>query len=110
MQKINFIGEQDGPPERELKAELTVLFAKLRLVTTAYLARITYGDAGTVQVALCVRAQPGQNRMFAERVGRIFGAMFGSHEHLDIIWLTPEQEPALTKVCRPFYQLDTSAV
>jgi hypothetical protein len=54
-------------------------------------------------VALCVRGQPGQNRMFAERVGRVFAAIFGSHEHLDVIWLTPEQEISLAKVCRPFY-------
>jgi len=110
VQTIIFIGEQDGPPERELKTELTALFGQLRLVTTAYLARVRYGDAGTVQVALCVRGQPGQNRMFAERVNRIFGPMFGSHEHLDIIWVTPEEEPALRSVCRPFYALDTNAI
>lgn len=105
VQTVNFIGEQDGPPERELKTELTALFGQMRFVRTAYLARIRYGEAGTVQVALCVRGQPGQYRMFAERVGRVFGPMFGTHEHLDVIWLTPEEESVLAKICHPFYQL-----
>jgi hypothetical protein len=51
----------------------------------------------------CVFAvSPARNRTFAERVGRVFGAIFGSHEQLDVIWLAPEQETNLAKVCRPF--------
>ena len=57
-------------------------------------------------MVLCVRGQPGQNRMFGNRVGEVFASLFGSHEHLDIIWITPEQEAALVRVCRSFYKLD----
>jgi len=57
-------------------------------------------------VALCVHGQSGQNRMFAEQVGKVFGSIFGSHEHLDIIWLMPEQETELARVCRPFFKID----
>jgi hypothetical protein len=103
VQKVYFLGEQDGPPEQGLKNKLVILFGQLRLVNIAYLAVVRYGDAVSPNVALCVRGQPGQNRMFAERVGRVFAAIFGSHEHLDLIWLTPEQETSLAKVCRPFY-------
>jgi hypothetical protein len=102
VQTVHFLGEQDGPPEQELKNKLVILFGQLRLVNIAYLAVVRYGDAVSPNVALCVR-QPGQNRVFAERVGRVFGPIFGSHEHLDVIWLTPEQETSLAKVCRPFY-------
>jgi hypothetical protein len=101
--KCAFVGEQDGPPEEELKNKLVILFGQLRLVNIAYLAVVRYGDAVSPNVALCVRGQPGQNRMFAERVGRVFAAIFDSHEHLDVIWLTPEQEIILAKVCHPFY-------
>lgn len=100
-----FVGEQEGPAERELKEKLVELFGRLRLVRTGYLARLTYGDAESVSVALCVRSQLGQSRMFADHVSNIFGSMFGTHEHLDIIWLTPEQETELAKVCRPFFNI-----
>jgi len=105
VQSVSFVGEQDGPPERELKDKLTVLFGQLQLVRTAYLALVRYDKAGPVHVALCVRGQPGQNRMFAERVGRVFASIFGSHEHLDTLWLTPEQEVSLRQVCRTFYEI-----
>jgi hypothetical protein len=104
VQTASLLGEQDGSPEQELKEKLVVLFGQLRLVTIAYLAVVRYGDTASANVALCVRGQPGQNRMFAERVGSVFGSIFGSHEHLDVIWLTPEQETSLAKVCRPFYR------
>jgi len=103
VQTVHFLGEQDGTPEQELKDKLVILFGQLRLVNVAYLAVVRYGNAVSPNVALCVRGQPGQNRMFAERVSRVFGPIFGSHEHLDVIWLTPEQETNLAKVCRPFY-------
>ena len=103
VQTVYFLGEQDGPAEQELKNKLGILFGQLRLVNIAYLAVVRYGDAVSPNVALCVRGQPGQNRMFAERVGGVFAAIFGSHEHLDVIWLTPEQETSIAKVCRHFY-------
>ncbi len=103
VQTVYFLGEQDGPPEQELKSKLVILFGQLRLVNIAFLAVVRYGDAESPNVALCVRGQPGQNRMFAESVGRVFALLFGSHEHLDVIWLTPEQETSLAKVCRPFF-------
>jgi hypothetical protein len=104
VQGVYFLGEQDGPSEQELKNKLGILFGQLRLVNIAYLAVVRYGEAVSPNVALCVRGQPGQNRMFAERVGRVFAAIFGSHEHLDVIWLTPDQETSLAKVCRHFYK------
>ena len=103
VQTVSFLGEQDGAPEQELKNELVILFGQLRLVDVAYLAVVRYGDTAMPNIALCVRGQPGQDRTFAELVGRVFGSMFGSHEHLDVIWLTPEQETSLAKACRPFY-------
>jgi hypothetical protein len=100
---VNFILEQDGVPERELKAKLVTFFNSAAWVKVAYLAQVTYQDAGPSHVALCVRGQPGQNRIFAERVGTLFASIFGSHEHMDVLWITPEQEIALARVCRPFY-------
>ena len=105
VQSVSFLSEQDGPPERELKDKFRTLFGQLQLIRTAYLALVRYDNAGPIHVALCVRGQPGQNRMFAERVSQVFSTMFGSHEHLDTIWLTPEQETSLAQVCQAFYEI-----
>lgn len=101
--QLRFIGDQDGPPERELKERLADFFRRDQSVKAAYLARISYGDPSRVSVALCLRTQFGPDRGMAEKVGRIFATMFGSHEHLDIIFPTIEQEAALAKVCAPFF-------
>jgi len=53
-QQINFLGEHDGPPERELKKQLITFFGRAQWVRTAYLARIRYEDAESIHVALCV--------------------------------------------------------
>jgi hypothetical protein len=98
-----FVGEQDGPPERELKERLVEFFRRDQSVQIAYLARVVYGDQIAVGVALCLRTQFGPDRGLAEKIGRIFASMFGSHEHLDMVFLTSEQEAALAKTCRPFF-------
>jgi hypothetical protein len=38
-----------------------------------------------------------------DRVGARFSEMFGRHEHLDILFLSPGQETDLRRVCAPFH-------
>ncbi len=101
--QVRFICEQDGPPERELKIRLVDFFQRDRSVKMAYLARVTYGDASRLGVALCLRTQFGADPGMAEKIGRIFASMFGRSQHLDIVFITPEQEASLVGVCRPFF-------
>ena len=100
--QLQFLGEQDGPPERELKSRLAEFFRRDQSVNTAYLARVAYGDT-SLAVTLCLRSQFGPDRGLAEKVGTIFASMFGGHEHLDI-FLSEAQEAELMKVCKPFFQ------
>lgn len=102
MPKVKFIGEQDGPVERELKQRLFVLFGHDRRVGAAYLARVTYSDATPVLVALCLRTEPEHERELAENAAQIFSSMFGRHEHLDILFLDARQEAELSRVCAAF--------
>lgn len=99
--EIEFVGEQDGPPERLLKERLSELFVVDRQLERAYLARVRY--AGESGVALCLRNADEQNPKLAEAVGAIFGSIFGVHEHLDIVFVSEGQESGLRSVCRPFY-------
>ena len=100
---LRFFGEQDGPPERELKERLAQFFQHDQSVMAAYLATVAPDAQVPVNVALCLRTQFGSDPGLAEKVGRIFATMFGPREHLDIIFLDDEQEAELAKVCSPFF-------
>src|SRR5262245_54917811 len=100
---IQFLGEQDGPPERLLKTQLAEFFRSESGVERAYLARTDYGDAGGTHVALCIKTSSRDHRPLAQKSGDIFARVFGSHEHLDTIFVSLDQESDLRKVCRPFY-------
>ena len=97
-----FIGEQDGPPERELKSRLIELFEQVHGIGKAYLARVAYDDSEAISVALCLRAET-THRDIVEKIGKIFGSMFPSRERLDIIFVTEKQECDLVRSCKPFF-------
>ena len=113
---VQFVGEQDGDPERELKEKLADTLRPMG-VRKAYLALVSYderkgpqnatgdGTPLTLNVALCVTLgeNAAEKREIVERAGHNFEAMFGTAQHMDIIFLTDQQELALGKVCRPFY-------
>jgi hypothetical protein len=101
--QLRFLGEQDGPPERELKSRLAEFFGRDQTVSTAYLARVAYGKK-SFAIALCLRSHFGPYSGLVEKVGKIFASMFGGHEHLDIIFLSEAQEAELVMVCKPFFQ------
>ena len=101
--QLRFCGEQDGPPERDLKERLVRFSRRDSSVEAAYLAQVVYGDQSPMNVALCLRTKFGADHGLAEKIGRIFGSIFGPREHLDIIFLDDEQEIELAKVCLPFF-------
>ncbi len=103
VSKMQFLGEQDGPPERDLKNKLTEFFQRDKSVKKAYLARTAYDEQSKPSVALCLRTEFGPDRGLAEKVGKIFGIRFSDPEYMDIIFLTDEQESDLSKVCSPFF-------
>lgn len=100
---IRFIGEQDGPPERELKSHLAKLLSSEQSVHRAYLARLQYGDATSWDVALCIAAANPNVPEVNGRVGRLFAGIFRRDVHLDVLYLTSGQESQLSAVCRPFF-------
>jgi len=104
VSQLRFLGEQDGPPERELKGRLSEFFRRDQLVSVAYLALVAYEDK-SIAVALCLRSQGGPDRRVAEDIGRIFASMFGGHEHLDIVFLSKAQEGELMRVCQAFFHV-----
>jgi SseB protein C-terminal domain len=107
---IRFLGEQDGSPERDLKARFISLFREKPTVLRAYLARTDYGDATGANVALCLKSSVGEDVALASGVSAIFAEMFGIHEHLDVLFVRDDQEEKLRAVCTAFYERPSSLV
>lgn len=103
--EVAFIGEQDGPPERELKAELV---PRLGEASACYLAKVRY-SSGEQSVALCLASTPEATQAdLAKEIGEVFHRMFGASSHLDILFLRPDQERQVEQVCKPFYNRTVS--
>jgi hypothetical protein len=105
-QQISFLREQDGPPERELKDQLTALFVSNANVWRAYLVCVAYRNKPGISVALCIRSKRADDPELVPQVGEVFGSMFGSQAHLDILFVTEALEPRLAKSCRPFFETE----
>jgi hypothetical protein len=101
---IRFVGEQDGPPERDLKSHIAELLTNELEVDRAYLARVQYDDAENWNVALCLAATNPDISRINERIGRLFAGIFANDMHLDILYLSDAQEEEITKVCTSFYK------
>ena len=102
--KITFVCEQDGNTERDLKQSIFALLEEREYVYAAYLARVKYNDSHELNVALCIRMDREDDSMLRKVIGEIFAAKFNQQEHLDIIFISNEQEEELKQVCRPFYE------
>lgn len=97
------LGEQDGPFEQVLKEELVNSFRRDKRVVRAYLARANSDRDESVDVILGLRTHFGPDPRLAKQVGKIFASIFSDTEHLDIIFLTEEQEVRVAAACRPFF-------
>lgn len=102
--RVNFLREQDGLSERELKDHLSPIIRADQNLLRAYLARVTYGDSPAASVALCLRSTAGPSLSVVENIEKVFGSMFGSHAHLDIIFISENQESELIRCCRSFFR------
>ena len=102
---VRFIGEQDGPAERDLKDRFVELLRGEPIVRRAYLACAEHGDGSGIHITLCLKCSPRSEdvSLLAKLVG-IFGSMFSSQEHLDIRFLEDNEEDELRSVCVPFYE------
>jgi hypothetical protein len=100
---ITFLAEQDGAPERALKAAFAKILTTTPHVQRAYLALVKYDKAGGYEVALCLCSGNGADENLVQALGAAFAQQFGATEHLDILFLETRQEKALAEVCQPFY-------
>jgi hypothetical protein len=101
---VQFLGEQDGPVEKNLKAQWTPILAQSVSVQRAYLAIVSYDRAATYQPALCIRHSKDDDPRLVKELSEPFRQTFNNSQALDIMFLRPEQETEVRRVCRPFYE------
>lgn len=99
---IRFIGEQNGQAACALKQQLIRLFEGLEEIKLAYLADADYED-GSSNVLLCLSSSLGEDSRLVPHIGRIFRAMFGTDQHLDVLFINENEAGQVAKVCQPFY-------
>ncbi len=118
---IEFLYEQDGEIERELKRRLVPLLEAAEGVRAGYLAVADYHDGSRPSVVLCVRrsrrggyasavlralrvrADNGVDHALIREVGKVFAEIFNSTEHLDVFFVDARQESEVRAVCAPFF-------
>lgn len=106
VQKVQFLGEQDGIPEQIFKGDLNKFFATVPSVNSAYLARVIYNNRKSpFEIALCISAKIDTERekVLLAEIGKIFSKLFNSDTHMDMLFLKDGQENELKNVCKPFY-------
>jgi len=100
--QITFIGEQDGAHER-LKEAISVLLDLNAGVARAYLVR-TRGNGTTPGVMLgLVTHDRRENGALALQMDRVYGALFNTSAHLDVIFLDDAGDANIRRTCAPFY-------
>ena len=101
---VEFVGQQVGPGEDELKAAFVRVLAETPTVQSAYLARIFRGKAPRASVALRIRSTIGVDDKAEERLTEIFKSRFRHDQRLDFLFLLEEEETRVREVCPPFYE------
>jgi hypothetical protein len=101
--RVEFLGERDGVAEGGLKRELILEFTTRPAIQRAYLAQLGYQLDGAPAVGLCLVSSQPDDQSLIRRVSDIFARMFSKDAELDVLFLTPEQELDLKRVCQPFY-------
>jgi hypothetical protein len=76
VNKVKYVGEQDGSSEQELKNVLHAYFCGNKIVQKAYLARVAFDSSPLGSVALCVRSDKGNKDEIVKSVGRLFSSNF----------------------------------
>jgi hypothetical protein len=100
---IEFLREQDGEPERELKQRLIPILEEAMEIKSAYLVVADYHDGSPPSVVLGLRSEKGDDPVMVERIGKFFREVFDAKEHLDVLFMNSEKERAVRAVCSPFY-------
>jgi hypothetical protein len=101
---IEFLGEQDGQVERQLKDALAALLRREPTVDRAYLARVRYDGTTSGVVLGLLTDGDDESEALVGQVGTAFASIFDAKTHLDVIFLTDQRDTDIRRVWAAFYE------
>jgi hypothetical protein len=101
--KVTFLGEQEGPVERTVKAQWMPILSAHAEVRRAFLVRAAYEGQSDAQVILALCSASGANSKLVEALRVPYSAIFSRNCPLDMAFVTASQESEIERVCAPFY-------
>jgi len=106
VRRTQFLAEQNGPSEQELKRHLANYFSCVPDVDRAYLVRVAHEKSTDQKVALCLAGGKAKAIEIVQSVSAIFHALFQNSESLDVLFLSDEQKSEVNLIADPFYKAD----
>ena len=97
-----FHAAPSGDGEQRLIAALRRLLPEHENVERAYLARVRYGEGQPLDMALCLVGTESDALYTALR--KLFHAMFEQGQHLDIVFVSPDEEARLRSLSSSIYE------
>jgi hypothetical protein len=102
--RVQFIGEQDGAVEQDIKSRWKPILSRNPGVQSAYLALGTYDESQSYQPVLCIRSSRGHDPRLVDELAAPFKDVFSRDCALDIMFLDAAKEAEVRSVCCAFYQ------
>jgi hypothetical protein len=101
--RFEFLGEQDGPVERTIKAQWVPILSSRPEIRRAFLVRASYDGSSDVHVLLALRSTRGSDVSLLEALRVPYAAVFRADCPLDMMYVNSAQESQIERVCPPFY-------
>ena len=101
--KVKFLGEQDGPVERTIKAQWSTILSTRPQIRRAFLIRASYEGSNEMHVVLALCSKAGADLNLLEALRVPYTAIFHPDCPLDMVFANSTQESHIEKVCAPFY-------
>lgn len=105
--RVLFLGEQNGPVERQLKSKLIEIFHQFPAVKAASLLRISTVEVPGISVAVAITGGDKESQTLVPLIGNAFASLFHASEHLDILFPNPTQIAEIAKIAGNFYTADS---
>jgi hypothetical protein len=100
---FSFLGEQDGPVERTIKAKWLPILSARAEIRRAFLVRASYEGSKDVHVVLALCSKGGSDLSLIEALRVPYAAVFHCDCPLDMVFANSAQESQIERVCPPFY-------
>ena len=100
---VTYLGEQDGPVERTMKARWLPILSMRPEIRRAFLVKASYKGQSDVHVVLALSSTSAPDRRLIDELRVPHAALFSRDCALDMMFLKPAEESDVEKVCRPFY-------